>query len=210
MADGFPQVAADPYAWPFDGVWRARDTAVLLLGFQTGAMEQFGAGEAAEVAARLASAAVRAGIPVFATRRGAGAGTPVAHRRQSFADAAPEIGSAGWKMVPALAALATAIFDHAGDNAFYGTGLEARLRQEGRRNLLIAGLPTDGLVHATMRAGNDMGFEALAVADACRGTTDARHVAQLRITTFGNGLFGAVAESAAVIAVLSAGTRSDA
>jgi hypothetical protein len=48
-----------------------------------------------------------------------------------------------------------------------------------------------------------MGFECLAVSDACQGTSEPRHTAQLRITTFGNGLFGTVAAAAAVHAALT-------
>jgi nicotinamidase-related amidase len=77
------------------------------------------------------------------------------------------------------------------------------LKVRGIRNLLIAGLPTEGLIHATQRTANDMGFECLAVADACQGTSETRHAAQLRITTFGNGLFGTIASAAAVKAALT-------
>ena len=80
------------------------------------------------------------------------------------------------------------------------------LRPDGRkgiRNLVLAGLPTEGLLHATQRAANDMGFECIAVSDACKGTTDQRHAGQLRITAFGNGLFGTVAKSDQIISALN-------
>lgn len=205
MAEAYlPPVPADPYVWPFDGRWSAADTAVLLLGFQAGPVERLRAAAQAARAARLAAAARRAGLAVFAARRGVRPGAaPVLARRAPLGDAVPEAGSPGWALVPAAEPGPDGqIFDHGGDNAFHGTGLEAVLRRAGIRNLLIAGLPTDGLVHASMRAANDMGFECLAVADACKGTSLSRHKAQLRITTFGNGLFGAVAPLAAVLTAL--------
>jgi biuret amidohydrolase len=205
MPKVFPPIAADPYSWPFDGHWNAADTALLLLGFQTGAVAHLDAAGEVAVAARVLEAARRAGIPVLLTRRGfAGEVSAVLSRRIDRGDPLFRRASPEWELTAGLgAAEDLPVFDHTGDNAFCGTTLEARLRADGVRNLLIAGLPTDGLMHATMRAANDMGFECLAIADACKGTTEDRHRGQLRITIFGNGLFGTVADAAAVLAVLS-------
>lgn len=179
MPDAFPTIVADPYAWPFDGQWNAVDTALLLLGFQQGAVSDLAAESELAVAVALADLASSLGIAVVVSQRGAEA------------------------LVSDLALYRSKAVQHRGDNAFFGTQLEADLRQRGIRNLLIAGLPTDGLVHATQRNANDMGFECLLVADASKATSPARHTAQLRMTTFGNGLFGAVADSAAIHAALA-------
>lgn len=173
----FSPIAADPYSWPFDGAWSAADTALLLLGFEAATIAEFGAEATVAQAVQLADVAHAAGVMVIASVH-AGAGQPPA----GFA--------------------ADRTIEHAGDNAFFRTPLEAELRQRGIRNLVVAGLPTEGLVHATQRTANDMGIECLAVSDASAGTTLERHLAQLRITTFGNGLFGAVADTEAVIAAL--------
>ncbi|WP_158818551.1 isochorismatase family protein [Methylocapsa sp. S129] len=196
----FPQIAANPYPWPFDGRWSVGTTAYLLFGFQTEAIATLDAAEAAAVAGRILAAVRSARIRVIFSRRTLGAGAnPMASRH-------------GGENVPPNSGIADAlaprrgepIVDHAGDNAFLRTDLAAQLRVAGIRNLLIAGLPTDGLMHASMRAANDHGFECLAIADACAGTQIGFHEAQLRITAFGNGLFGAVADSAAVLAALKA------
>lgn len=185
-------VAAEPYAWPFDGQWSSADTAVLLLGLQQCAVDALQAREAVLAARDLLLLAHEHGMAIHVARRDA--------RQHGGAE------TAAWQWARDIALPDDAeIVTHAGDNAFYQTGLKARLRSAGIRNLLIAGLPTDGLVHATQRTANDMGFECLAIADACAGTTPARHAAQLRITTFGNGLFGAVADLAAVRAALNRG-----
>ncbi|HWU62356.1 MAG TPA: cysteine hydrolase [Ensifer sp.] len=210
MADRFASVAANPYSWPFDGQWNAADSALLVLGFQNGMVAALHAEPEVKVAARLVSAVCDAGLPVIASRRGlAETLSPVAARRAAmgagmgdpvFPPQTPE-----WQLAESLGLPGDApIFDHPGDNAFYSTGLEAWLRQRGIRNLVLAGLPTEGLLHATQRAANDMGFECIAVSDACKGTTAARHSGQLRITAFGNGLFGTVARSDQIIAALSA------
>lgn len=179
MPDIFPTIAADPYAWPFDGQWSAADTALLLLGFEQGAVRDFGAQSELAVAVGLADLASSLGIAMVVSQRGSEA------------------------LVSDLVMYRSDAVRHRGDNAFFGTQLEADLRGRGIRNLLIAGLPTDGLVHATQRTANDMGFECLLVSDASKATSPARHTAQLRMTTFGNGLFGAVADSAAIHAALA-------
>lgn len=204
----FRSIAANPYAWPFDGVWSARDTALLLLGFQNGMIAELSAKAELAAAASLLDAANSAGIAVVAARRGAGRGTdgaqdPLAARRRLLGDRIPDRHSPEWRISDRLTLPEDAILvDFGGDNAFIRTGLEDELVRRGVRNLIVSGLPTEGIVHATQRAANDMGFECIAVADACKGTSDPRHTAQLRITTFGNGLFGAVAATADVLAAL--------
>ncbi|CAN7645520.1 cysteine hydrolase [Rhizobium rhizogenes] len=201
----FEPIAAKPYLWPFDGNWSATDTALLLLGFQEAPVVTLDAGAELSVALRLLEAASALGVTIVAARRGYGPDeNPIAARRRLLGDPIPERGSADWTLSARLVPPPDAIVvDCAGDNAFFGTGLEETLRQRGIRNLLVTGLPTEGLVHATQRGANDMGFECLAVADACKGTSQARHDAQLRITTFGNGLFGTVATSADIHSALS-------
>jgi biuret amidohydrolase len=197
MFERFPPIAANPYSWPFDGEWGPSNTALLILGFQTGMVEALEARAETLVAAHLVAAAKAREVAVMATRRGASPQTSeMAARRVAMGDVVEVPGTPGWQIEPSLG-LATddLVFDHSGDNAFFETGLEAQLRLKGVRNLVLAGLPTEGLLHATMRTANDMGFECLAVSDACKGTSDARHRAQLRITTFGNGLFGGVCRS---------------
>lgn len=200
----FAAVAANPYAWPFDGTWSAADTALLLLGFQQAPVATLDADAELSVALRLLAATSALGIATVAARRGYGPEeSPLAARRRLLGDPIPERGSSEWGFSARLRLPGDAIFvDPAGDNAFFSTGLEETLRQRGIRNLLVTGLPTEGLVHATQRAANDKGFECLAVSDACKGTSVARHDAQLRITTFGNGLFGTVATSAEIHSAL--------
>ncbi|ATN37100.1 isochorismatase (plasmid) [Rhizobium sp. ACO-34A] len=200
----FGSIAANPYSWPFDGVWSAQDTALLLLGFQNGMIAELSATAELEAAASLLDAAKSAGIAVVVARRGVdGAQDPLAARRRLLGDRVPDRHSPEWQISDRLALPEdTILVDLGGDNAFIRTGLEDELLRRGVRNLIVAGLPTEGMVHATQRAANDMGFECIAVADACKGTSDPRHTAQLRITTFGNGLFGAVAATADILAAL--------
>jgi nicotinamidase-related amidase len=68
---------------------------------------------------------------------------------------------------------------------------------------VIGGLRTEGIVHATMRAANDLGLECLLLEDGATSDVPGAHETILRVTRFGNGLFGATAPVAALHAALS-------
>jgi nicotinamidase-related amidase len=53
------------------------------------------------------------------------------------------------------------------NNAFLGTGLEARLHAAGHDALVIAGVITNNSVEATVRMAGNLGFDTWLVADAC-------------------------------------------
>lgn len=96
--------------------------------------------------------------------------------------------------------------DHPADNAFIGSDLDHLIARAGADALIIAGVRTEGTVHATMRAANDRGLECLLVSDASASDCARFHDAIVSITTFGNGLFGTVAPAAAVMAALADGS----
>jgi nicotinamidase-related amidase len=52
-------------------------------------------------------------------------------------------------------------------NAFVGTDLERRLRNDGVDQLVVAGMMTSMCVDATVRAAVDLGFAVTVVGDAC-------------------------------------------
>jgi nicotinamidase-related amidase len=53
-----------------------------------------------------------------------------------------------------------------GKGAFYGTNLEALLKERNVTHLLITGVTTEVCVQTTMREANDRGYECLMVEDA--------------------------------------------
>jgi nicotinamidase-related amidase len=52
-------------------------------------------------------------------------------------------------------------------DAFCSTGLEARLREAGIRQLIIVGVATNNSVESTARTAGNLGFEAWVIEDAC-------------------------------------------
>src|SRR6267378_1433829 len=80
---------------------------------------------------------------------------------------------------------------------------ELRPRTRGIDNLVLTGITTDVCVHTTMREANDRGFECLILED-CTGATDkGNHLAALKMVEMQGSVFGAVANSTAVIEAIS-------
>jgi len=114
-------------------------------------------------------------------------------------------GEPGWEIVPEVAPLpGETVIDKPGKGAFYATDLNLLLERAGIRNLIFTGVTTDCCVHTTMRDANDRGYECLLLNDSCAATSRANHEAILRITVMGNGLFGCVAPSSALLTALGA------
>ena len=100
------------------------------------------------------------------------------------------------------------VIDKPGKGAFYATELQDVLVAAGITQLLITGVTTEVCVHTTTREANDRGYECLVVSDCVGSYFPEFQRIGLEMIKAQGGIFGWVADTAAVLPALRALTTT--
>ena len=98
------------------------------------------------------------------------------------------------------------VIDKPGYSAFHATPLANLLQARGITALIACGVTTEVCVHSTVRAAVDLGLRCTTVGDATASSEPELQAPALAMLAVEGGIFGGVADTAAVIAALAART----
>jgi len=216
-------VEAEPYEFTF----QPSRTALLVIDMQRDFVERGGFGEmlgndvtplkqAVEPTRSVLEAFRRAGLKVIHTREGHRpdlTDCPPAKRARGrlkvgIGDPGPMgrvlvRGEYGHDIIDELRPLPVeVVIDKPGKGAFYATDLEAVLRHQRIRSLVVTGVTTEVCVHTTVREANDRGYECLVLEDCVASYFPEFQAAAIKMIKAQGGIFGWVSTSERLLKAL--------
>lgn len=210
-------IAAQPFAFPYDGRLAPAATALLVIDMQRDFLSHDG------YFARQGydPAPLRATIPVIQQVMGAcrRVGIQIIHTRQGYradmADMTPYErwrrqqrglegvllrGTPGFELIEEMdVGPGDIVVDKTCNSAFTYTELEHSLRARGITHFLLASCTTDVCVHTTLHYVCDRNFQCLTIADACASGDAYAHAAALHMVTVEYGIWGCLTDAAQVL-----------
>jgi len=191
-----------PYAWPYDGLLDPGRLALLVVVLGADDEETVGDGLDGPPDPVLDSALTRIGELAGATFAAGGVVVEVTTTRPVTMRTAgtPRSRGAGTLGVRGPAHRIAS----GGVDGFFASLLDATLRALGRDQLVLCGQWLETAVHSTMRSANDRGYECLLALDACVPYDPGLVPAARSQVEMSGGIFGAVGDTAAVLAALHA------
>lgn len=217
------------YAWPYDGPWTPKSTALIVVDMQRDFLERNGwlaliGVDIAPLAAIVSTVgnvialARKAGVSVIYTveaYRPDRLDVPANKRWRSerLGHAIGGEGPLGRNLIagePGADIVAALAPEHGepvvakpGKSAFSGSDFDQILRRRGVRNLVFAGIMTDGAVQCTLRDANDRGYECLILEDATASDVPSHHADQIHTLALAGGHYGSIATTSKFAAALA-------
>ncbi|MBL0373617.1 cysteine hydrolase [Rhizobium sp. KVB221] len=212
-------IKAIPFNYPYDGNLDPKATALIVIDLQQDFLSETGyfarqGYDPSPLRAilpavnKLIDASRAAGIRIIHTRQGYRADladmTPYEkwRRKRNGLEGTDALlrSSPGFEIVPEIEVLPDDIIvDKTCNSAFTYTDFEHVLRAQGITHLLFTGCTTDVCVHTTLREACDRNFQCLTITDACASGDQYAHEAALHMVTVEGGVFGTLADTAAVL-----------
>jgi nicotinamidase-related amidase len=117
------------------------------------------------------------------------AGVPVIYvRHDDGPGGAPEHGTAGWAIHPAIAPLPDdIIIDKRTPDSFHETALQQELERRGISKLILTGIQTECCVDTTCRRASSLGYDVTLVSDA-HSTWNSKNLSAQQIIDHHNGV----------------------
>jgi nicotinamidase-related amidase len=192
-----------PYSWPYDGRLDPRRLALVVVLPGPDQAEPAADGAAAAPDSALGRVGVLAGT-MFAV-----GGVVVVVTTTSPPRRRPELVPAPRRAANLGVRGPAHRITSGGIDGFFASSLDADLRALGRDQLVLCGQWLETGVHSTMRSANDRGYECLLALDACIPFDPDLVAAARSQVEMSGGIFGAVGDTAAVLAALHAVSSPD-